>query len=109
MKPTCVLYTLTAVLALAGCSDGRQGKVRDLSDAIAHCREYSDKVLPNDVEISLDQFSTRQSREFYDVFLNAETRTKRTYVHCRITMSGYIDLYDTPGLRRKGGGAFSQF
>ncbi|WP_430461298.1 hypothetical protein ACQUQU_00510 [Thalassolituus sp. LLYu03] len=108
MKLTRLLSVPLALLLLNSCSKGLQGDVHNLSDAIEHCRDYSRNVLDSDLEISLDQYSTRQSREFYDVYMNVESRVRKGYAHCKIDTAGLIVLFDAPGFRRKGG-AFSQF
>lgn len=102
------LFWLTASLFLLGCGPSPRGDVHNLSDAIDHCRAYSRAVLAPGVDITLDHLSTRENREFYDVFLNIETRARRSYAHCRIDMSGLIVLHETPGFPKKGG-AFSGF
>jgi len=102
------LLWLVAPLFISGCDPSPQGDVHNLSDAIDHCRDYSRAVLAPNVDISLDHLSTRENREFYDVFLNVGTRERRSYAHCRIDMKGLIVLHETPGFPKKGG-AFGGF
>lgn len=102
------LFLLATPLLLMGCDPDPQGDVHNLSDAIDHCRGYTADILSPTIDISLDHLSTRESREFYDVFFNLETREKRSYAHCKVDMNGLIVQLDTPGFPKKGG-AFSGF
>ncbi len=101
---------LTLSVLLAGCDFGAslQGNVRNLGDAIDHCRSYTRHVVIADTVISVDQLSTRQSRDFYEVYLNLDTKEKHGYSYCQIDMDGLIVQHSAPGFR-KNSGAFSQF
>ncbi|MAD47224.1 MAG: hypothetical protein CMI02_08885 [Oceanospirillaceae bacterium] len=96
------------VMVISGCDQGLQGDVRDLGEAIQHCREYSKKVLISDVVISVDQLSTREQGGYYKVFLNLDNQHKHGYASCEVDMSGLIVNYSAPGFH-KNTGAFSQF
>lgn len=97
---------LLPLAMLTACDNSLQGRVHDIGDAIEHCRTYARKTLPNDVVISVDQLSTRENREYYEVFLNIQNRTRRGYAHCQIDMDGLIVDFTTPGFRQKGTGPF---
>ena len=103
-----VLATALLVFFISGCDKGLQGDVRDLGEAIEHCRQYSKKVLISDVVISVDQLSTREQGNVYKVFLNLDNQKQHGYASCEVDMSGLIVSYSAPGFN-KNTGAFSQF
>jgi len=100
-----------AIFALAGCSlqEGLQGDVRNLGDAINHCRDYTRNTLAGSPVISVDRLSTRESREYYDVFLNLDRQDKHGYVHCQVNMDGLIVEHSVNKYRKNKGGIFGGF
>jgi len=103
------ILILSLLLLISGCDQGLQGEnVRNLGDAIDHCRTYSRNVLIKDVVISLDQISTREQGGYYFIFLNLDTQEKHGFASCQVDMDGLIVSYSAPGFH-KNTGAFSQF
>lgn len=90
-------------LWLAACSEPypMQRPVRDLGDAINHCRDYTKYMLPPEAVISLDSLSTRQGKYFYDVFFSVRDQKDSGYVRCQIDMEGMIVYFNVQGYRQR--------
>ena len=101
---------LVLPLWLVACSDPypMQAKVRDLGDAIEHCRGYTRYMLPPEAVLSLDALSTRQGRHFYDVFFSVRDNEHSGYVRCQIDMTGTIVLFKVRDYRQRSR-SFSDF
>lgn len=94
-----------AVVALTGCSVeyyDRQGvDIRRLGDAINHCRGYTEFVLPPEVRISVDRLSTREGRDYYDVYFDVSDGTDHGYVQCQVDFRGKITHHVVRDFRRR--------
>jgi hypothetical protein len=97
------VFALAGVLLLAGCARDEgyptqaEGGVRNLGDAIQHCRRYTHFHVSGDPVISLDALSTRRESRYYEVFLNLDTKKDNGWAHCRITMAGDIRVHRVHG------------
>tara|TARA_B100001109_G_scaffold67935_1_gene55345 strand:+ start:20817 stop:21155 length:339 start_codon:yes stop_codon:yes gene_type:complete len=107
------VLVVTAVLAITGCAtdDGypsqAKGGVRNLGQAINHCRNYTHDHVEGDPVISLDALSTRRESRYYEVFLSLDTKEDSGWAHCRITMAGDIRVHRVHGFDK--GGSFFGF
>ncbi|ASP38691.1 hypothetical protein CHH28_08360 [Bacterioplanes sanyensis] len=101
--------TLIVITALTGCGRDpeRMANIRDLGDAINHCRNYTRQVLPDDTAIAIDRLSTRENTEFYDVYLRVSDKDHNGWVRCQVTQDGYIDEHRVYGMRHEGPSIFS--
>ena len=104
------LPLLVLPLLLMACSDPypMQKPVRDLGDAINHCRDYTKYMLPPEAFISLDSLSTREGQYFYDVFFSVRDHKDSGYVRCQINMDGMIVYFNVRDFRQRSR-SFSDF
>lgn len=90
---------------LTGCSVehyDRQGHdIRRLGDAINHCRNYTEFVLPAEARISVDRLSTREGRDYYDVYFDVSHGTHHGYVQCQVDFHGKITHHVVREFRRR--------
>jgi len=110
MKYQSVLL-MSGILLLTGCARDEgyptqaASGIRNLGEAINHCREYTEYHVDGNPVISLDRLSTRRDGNFYEVYLNLDNKKESGWAHCRITMKGDIRVHRVYGFN-KGGGFF---
>lgn len=109
MHRLAAMSAIIASLALASClrDAERVANVRDIGDAINHCRNYTRSVLPDDTAISIDRLSTRENSEYYDVYLRVSDKNNHGWVRCQVAQDGYIYEHRVHGMRHEGPSIFS--
>lgn len=98
---------LLAYIGLAACGLQKepsklQGKVGDLGEAMEHCRTFIKHLLPNDVFISIDTASSRETSEHYDIFLDLHDKDQDGHAQCRVNKQGLIIYHAIRNFREKG-------
>ena len=78
-----------------------QGDVDTLGDAMSHCRAYTTHEMPQGTRISLDEYSSRETREYYDIYFDLSDSSQSGYAKCRVDKSGMITYLGTRDFRRK--------
>lgn len=97
--------TLTSTVIIAsGCQKAEhnpQGDVDTIGDAMSHCRQYTKAVLPEGTLIALDEWSSRETREYYDIYFDVSDSTQTGYAKCRVDKMGLITYHGTRDFRTK--------
>jgi hypothetical protein len=83
------LVILLACMVLASCRLYKeqyemQGQAGDIGDAMEHCKGYIKYVLPNDAYVYIDQASSRETSEHFDIFLELLDNDQEGYAQCRL-------------------------
>ena len=78
-----------------------QGDVDTLGDAISHCRAYTTPEMPPGTRIALDEFSSRETHEYYDIYFDVSDSSQSGYAKCRVDKSGLITYLGTRDFHRK--------
>ncbi len=96
MKHLFFRFSLILLLVgVAGCgfqkqSFDMQGQVGDIGDAMEHCRRFMTHLLPADSYIYIDQASSRETEDHYDIFLDLHNHYEDGYGQCRVNKKGLI-------------------
>tara|TARA_B110000438_G_scaffold286173_1_gene317109 strand:- start:138 stop:479 length:342 start_codon:yes stop_codon:yes gene_type:complete len=101
------LFIYIIYFALAGCGLYKepyelQGKVRDLGDAMAHCRGFIKYTLHPEAYIYIDSRSSRETAEHYDIFLHLQDNDQEGFAQCRVNKQGLITYHSIREFRQKG-------
>lgn len=114
LRRTFLLLTLTLAglvgAGLSGCDyqgyqkdkSKLQGDVRDLGEAMEHCRRFMKHLLPPGVFVYLDSASSRETSEYYDVFLDLHDSTQNGYAQCQVNKQGLIIYHAIHNFSEKG-------
>ena len=78
-----------------------QGDVDTIGDAMSHCRAYTIHSMPEGTRVSLDEYSSRETREYYDIYFDLTDATQSGYAKCRVDKSGLITYLGTRDFRKK--------
>ena len=70
-----------------------QGKAGDIGDAMEHCRAYIKYVLPADAYVYIDTASSRETNEYFDIFLDLQDNDQEGYAQCRVNKRGLITFH----------------
>lgn len=79
-----------------------QGKVRDLGEAMEHCRRFMKHLLPDDVFVYVDTASSRETSEYYDIFLDLHDSSQNGDGQCRVNKKGLIIYHAIRNFSEKG-------
>ena len=79
-----------------------QGKAGDIGDAMEHCRAFVKHLLPDGTYVYIDAASSRETTEYYDIFLDLQDRTQEGYAQCRVNKRGLITYHAIREFRQKG-------
>ena len=79
-----------------------QARVGDIGDAMEHCRGYISYVLDGDVMIHIDQISSREETEYYEIFLELQDVTQEGWAQCRVSKEGTIIYHKIRDFTRQG-------
>ncbi len=93
-----------SVIFVSGCNlmePDPQGDVDTIGDAMSHCRQYTKEVLPEGTMIALDEWSSRETREYYDIYFDVSDATQTGYAKCRVDKMGLITYHGTRDFRTK--------
>ena len=95
LRPFLILFICFIV---AGCrlykdAYEMQGKAGDIGDAMEHCRAYTEYVLPNDAYVYIDNASSRETNEHFDIFLELQDNDQEGYAQCRVNKRGLITYH----------------
>ena len=97
-----ILFSLTLIACdLYNTSYDKQGNVRDLGDAMDHCRGFMKSVLGSDTYIHIDSASSRETSEHYVVFLDLQDDEQEGFAKCRVNKLGLIDFYSNREFRQQ--------
>jgi len=99
-----LLALILAATFLSGCNQVQydpQGDVDTLGDAMSHCRAYTKAVLPQGTRIALDELSSRETREYYEIFFDVSDANQTGYAKCRVDKYGLITYHGTRDFRTR--------
>ncbi|GGY58400.1 hypothetical protein GCM10011297_33870 [Bacterioplanes sanyensis] len=101
--------TLILLSQLTGCmrDPERMANIRDIGDAINHCRRYTEQVMPADTAVAIDRLSTRENADGYDIYLRVSDKNNNGWVRCQVDEDGYIDSHRIYGMRHEGPSIFT--
>lgn len=99
------LGTIALVLLCSACMKKNkyemQADVDDLGDAMSHCRGYTQFLMPKGTLITLDEWSSRETLQYYDVFFELTDSKQTGYAKCRVNKTGLITYHGTRDFRRQ--------
>lgn len=79
-----------------------QGKPGDIGDAMEHCREFLKHKLPDGTYLYIDSASSRETVEYFDIFLDLLDNDQEGYAQCRVNKRGLITYHAIREFRQKG-------
>lgn len=79
-----------------------QGKAGDIGDAMEHCREFINYLLPDDAYVYIDTASSREEVDFFDIFLDIHDKNQTGYAQCRVNKRGLITYHSIREFHQKG-------
>lgn len=97
-------FLALVVVLLTGCNQhdyNMQANVDTLGDAMSHCRGYTRFMLPDEARMSLDELSSRETPEYYDIFFDVSDASESGHAKCRVDKTGLIIFYQTYGYRQR--------
>lgn len=103
MKPITIL-TLCSTLLLTACQREQynmQGVAGDIGDAMEHCRGLMKHLTERGTSVSIDTLSSRETAEYYDIYLDLSDRKQSGYGQCRVDMQGKIVYHVLRNFRQK--------
>lgn len=78
-----------------------QTSVGDIGDAMEHCRGFMYFLTEQGTQVSIDNLSSRETSEHYDIFLDLSDSKQSGYAQCRVDMQGKIIYHVMRNFRRK--------
>lgn len=95
------------VLSLTACgfqnqSFDMQGKAGDIGDAMEHCRKFMTYLIPENAYVYIDEASSRETEEYYDIFLDIHDDKESGYGQCRVDKKGMIIYHVIREFRQQG-------
>jgi hypothetical protein len=93
----------TGLLTACGQKDpfNLQGREGDIGDAMEHCRAFMRHLLPSDAYVYIDSASSRETVEYFDIFLDLQDKTQEGYAQCRVSKRGLITYHAIRQFRQK--------
>ncbi|MGK0247438.1 MAG: hypothetical protein ACI910_000160 [Oleispira sp.] len=77
-----------------------QSKAGDIGDAMEHCRGFIKYTLHEKAYIYVDSRSSRETKEYYDIFLHLQDSEQEGFAQCRVNKQGLITYHS---IREFGG------
>ena len=105
MNPIKRLWLILTLVMLAACSREpyiMQAEVREMGDAMEHCKGFMKHLLPDDAQIHIDDRSSRETVEHYDVYFKLYDAKQEGWSMCRVNMAGLITYQAVHEFRQKG-------
>ena len=106
MKPTSYLVILLLAGFLSACGQKEtfdlQGRAGDIGDAMEHCRAFLKHKLPYGTYLYIDSASSRETVEYFDIFLDLQDSDQEGFAQCRVNKRGLITYYAIREFRQKG-------
>lgn len=97
-----VLATLMLLVACQKETYNLQGRAGDIGDAMEHCRAFMNHLLPDDAYVYIDSLSSRETVEYFDIFLDLHDNDQSGYAQCRVNKQGLITYHVIREFRQKG-------
>lgn len=102
-----LLLLLVVCIGLTACgfqkdSSKMKGKVGDIGEAMEHCRRFMKHLLPAEVFVYIDMASSRETEEYYDIFLDLHDKDQNGHAQCRVDKEGMIIYHAIRNFREKG-------
>ena len=93
-----VFAVMTTTFFISGCELYKehynlQGKAGDIADAMEHCRALMEFNLHEGTYIYFDTASSRETTEFFEIFLYLQDSTQEGFAHCQVNKQGLITGY----------------
>ena len=93
-----VFAVMTTTFFISGCELYKehynlQGKAGDIADAMEHCRALMEFNLHEGTYIYFDTASSRETTEFFEIFLHLQDSTQEGFAHCQVNKQGLITGY----------------
>lgn len=79
-----------------------QGKPGDIGDAMEQCRALFKHQLPDGAYTYIDVASSRETVEYFDIFLDLQDNDQEGYAQCRVNKRGLITYHAIREFRKKG-------
>lgn len=79
-----------------------QGPPGDIGDAMEHCRAFLKHKLPYGTYLYIDSASSRETVEYFDIFLDLQDNDQEGYAQCRVNKRGLITYHAIREFRQKG-------
>ncbi|NRA23466.1 MAG: hypothetical protein HRU08_03140 [Oleispira sp.] len=78
-----------------------QGKAGDIGDSMEHCRAFLKHLLPSDAYVYIDSASSRETVEYFDIFLDIQDNEQEGHAQCRVNKRGLITHHSIRDFRQK--------
>jgi hypothetical protein len=79
-----------------------QGKAGDIGDAMEHCRGFIKYTLHDGAYIYIDSRSSRETEEYFDIFLYIQDSDQEGSAQCRVNKQGLIMYHSIREFSQKG-------
>jgi hypothetical protein len=79
-----------------------QGKAGDIGDAMEHCRGFIKYTLHDGAYIYIDSRSSRETEEYFDIFLHLQDSDQEGFAQCRVNKQGLIMYHVIREFSKKG-------
>jgi hypothetical protein len=79
-----------------------QGKVGDIGDAMEHCRGFIKYILHDEAYIYIDSMSSRETKDYFDIFLHLQDSDQEGFAQCRVNKQGLITYHSIREFSKKG-------
>lgn len=101
------LSLLLLAFMLNSCSDmferfDMRADVQEIGDAMAHCKRFMEHILAADVQVFIDEKSTRETVEHYDIYLLLYDAEQEGWAQCRVNHRGEIIFHAIRDFEQKG-------
>ena len=103
MKHMAVVALMSTAI-LCGCQKAEynmQGVAGDIGDAMEHCRGLMKHLTLKGTRVSIDALSSRETAEYYDIYLDLSDTKQDGYGQCTVDMQGKITYYVLRDFRQK--------
>ena len=100
-------FVLCTLLSLGACAEiferfNMKAEVSGIGDAMEHCQAFMEHLLTEDVQVFVDEKSTRETVEHYDVYFHLYDEKQEGWAQCRVNMRGEITYHSIRDFRIKG-------
>jgi len=101
------LLLLLLTILLNSCSElferfEMRADVAEIGDAMEHCKSFMEHILSEDVQVFIDEKSTRETVEHYDIYLLLYDAEQEGWAQCRVNHRGEIIFHAIRDFQEKG-------